>query len=492
MRVLAAAGVLAVAGFVALPAGSAVAADCGSTTGGRPDFDGSGGARPDMAIGVPGEDRGSAQNAGVVEVRLASGTVKGLTAPDGQAGDRFGVSVTVVNLNSDGCADLLIGAPGRDVGNKADAGAVYLFVGTPDVPQYQSRLTMASPGFPGVQAGARFGNVIDAYAPAGSPWLAGLPRYDVGGKQDAGAVMEFGKTWAGVYTQDSPEFVGAAEAGDQFGGAVYAQYFEGDDRSFFTSAPREDFGGHTDAGVAYLCAESTTTAPACQVTIEQGSGDIPAAPEDGDRFGEVLVSTPSGLYFGVPHEDVSGKTDAGVLCLHTDRWRCVSQDTPGFPGAVETGDQFGASVADYHPVWPTEAEDPFQVIMVGVPGEDLGSARDAGSLNTILDYYKRTSDERLDGAQGLTANVTGGQAEPGDRYGETIVSSEIVQEHQVRHLSLWTIGSPGDRSGAGQVFQAETGEFEYGLTASRAWRQQAGAPETGDEYGFSLVGQPRF
>ncbi|MCZ7685884.1 MAG: integrin alpha [Sandaracinaceae bacterium] len=45
-------------------------------------------------------------------------------------GDRFGESMAIADFNGDGYPDLAVGAPGEDVGGNADAGAVYVYLGT--------------------------------------------------------------------------------------------------------------------------------------------------------------------------------------------------------------------------------------------------------------------------------------------------------------------------------------------------------------------------
>ena len=89
-----------------------------------PDFNNDGFG--DLAVGVPGEDLGTATDAGAVSVLYGS---SGGLASDGQVlsqdtagvpgvsedGDRFGAALVAVEFNGDAFGDLVVGAPGEDL-----------------------------------------------------------------------------------------------------------------------------------------------------------------------------------------------------------------------------------------------------------------------------------------------------------------------------------------------------------------------------------------
>ncbi|GAB3415047.1 integrin alpha [Flindersiella endophytica] len=465
---------LAVAGAAAAPplASPAAAATC---TGGQkafPDFDGSGGDRPDVAVGIPGEDLGTEADAGMVEIRYAgdSPAPQGIHGPGYHAGDRFGTSIAASDVNQDGCTDLLVGTPGRDVGGLADAGSVEVYLGSPTGVRWSKTITLEGRG----QAGAQFGSVLSVYNDGQGPFLAGLPLYDVSGAKDAGALVEFGieGLLGGPYTQNEDSISGAAEAGDHFGAQVVAVFYEGDDRGFETSAPLEDGGGAVDAGVAFECRGSTTAAPDC-TGVSQDSPGVPGSVEPGDRFGAALAYR----YIGVPGEDIGSIQDAGMVVSYD--MQGISQDTPGVPGAPEAGDQFGASLAVFTPVQPELST---QTLHVGVPGEDIGSATNAGMVVTV--HQPLDPVDTPTGLSALSADTTAGTVGAGDRYGAALGSYRILDGDQWSELLL--IGSPGDRSGAGEAIAVETGDNGAGLLGSQAWSQFSGAPEPGDGYGSEV------
>ena len=117
-------------------------AECGDRFGealASGDFDADGYA--DLAVGVPGEDLGSARDVGIVQVLY--GGPRGLTARDqlwhqnragvpggNQSGDGFGTHLAVGHFDADGFADLAIGVPGEDHSGFRDAGRVVVLRGS--------------------------------------------------------------------------------------------------------------------------------------------------------------------------------------------------------------------------------------------------------------------------------------------------------------------------------------------------------------------------
>jgi hypothetical protein len=241
------------------------------------DFNGDGFA--DFAVGGP--TTGWTAGDGFVWAGSASGLVEPAAtwlrqeflvndALDGgnETGDRFGESLLAADLDNDGYDDLVIGAPGEDVGPEGsefvDAGAVYVVRGGPPglslgTAAYWTELGMVSQTV--VADGDGFGRALAAgdsdddgflELAVGSPWKA------ASGQGEAGLAILLSGSAAGptdfgvarVWQQDSPAVPDASEAGDRFGRTLAFGDFDGDRHADLAiAAPDEDDGvGHADLG----------------------------------------------------------------------------------------------------------------------------------------------------------------------------------------------------------------------------------------------------
>ena len=378
---------------------------------------------------------------GAIDVRLSSGARQHVTQaqlaglpPAGRA-DRFGESLAFIRADRDYCTALAIGVPGADGGR----GAVVIAKGSTS----------------GVAA--------------------------------AGAVRITGST-----------------PGEGFGFRMAAV---GTD--LFVAAPGHSVSGRPRAGAIDHYRVGADGVPVLLETVTESTSGVPGVAEQDDRFGEVLEAVGTGdtwvdesqshvghigLVVGEPSEDAGSRRDAGsvtVLSFSTSTHRLslarsLSQDMSGVGGVGEAGDRFGASVS-------FDMTGGVGFLAVGVPGEDIGSAADAG----MVQVFTGVTGTTLRQAQSLTQgspHVPGG-IEPGDRFGASVAVGRFADCVAGTNLDI-AVGAPGEALGsrrdAGTVTLLPLGATgTYAAPCRHAWYQGSGGlggtAEAGDQLGTTLA-----
>ena len=280
-----------------------------------------------------------------------------LVAPDGTGGDRFGVSVAVDQ------GLIIVGAFGDDeLGSSAGAAYIFRFRGTGWTPEAK---LLASDGSPG----SLFGRSV---AISGRTVVVGADEQDTQGS-DAGAAYVFtriGNQWV----QQARLLAADGSAGDRFGAAVAAG------RDTVLVGARFHDGVAENAGAAYLFRRHAD-GWLQEAQLLPGEGDI------GDRFGSSVALRGGMALVGADLDDDRG-VNAGAAYLfrrHPSGWvqsaKLVADD-----GADH--DNFGRSVAVGH-----------GVVVVGSPlDDDLGS--ESGSVYVFAGHR---------GAVSCPGNVNGDQ-----------------------------------------------------------------------------------
>jgi hypothetical protein len=317
-------------------------------------------------VGAPGENLGSAADAGVVtrfpvplttvgSVQYQQGT-RGVPGTP-EKGDRFGAAL------AGGSA--LIGAPGEDVGRIVDAGAVTW--------QLRYAWTQDSEGVPGsAEAGDQFGAAVTVSAKlwevdqVDSYWVwyfmigVGAPGEDVGAVKDAGMVITGSDDYFLGYGWEDDQVPEAVqqntwspsqrpETSDRFGAALT---ISGDGNQMVVGAPGEDVNTTKDAGAISVLAMSSGCSEGCGggvdsgVTLDQNSSGIPGSVRTASQFGSTLTQRPGvsgGYVVGAPGTSVSGRAGSGAMIIIPANGlrQELHQDSPAIPGGAETGDRFG-------------------------------------------------------------------------------------------------------------------------------------------------------
>lgn len=379
-------------------AGPAVAAT--GCAGAESDFNGDG--IRDTAIADPGATVNGVAKTGVVHIVYGGGngvlelTQEAAKGGTSEAGDFFGHALAVYDADLDGCSDLAIGSPYEDNGSVVDVGRVLVVYGSAT----------------GLGAGKATAN------------------YHQGAGPLTGATSE-AQDWMGY----------SLAAGKSSTGVPFLA----------VGVPGEDRGTAVDAGsVIYFSGATTVTA----VGIDQGdakAGEVPDDPESYDRFGTSVAATPTHLAIGAPGEAEGTLADAGSVTIfsHTlvsgvpKPLNVITQNTPNVGNASATGDGFATSIAavPHREAGATSTTE--SLLVVGIPGEDLGTIIDAGAVQVF----------RLDAAGAYTqtgwidqnsANVLS-VSEAGDHFGQRVVASNTaVNDVSTPTETRAAIGIPGE------------------------------------------------
>lgn len=362
-----------------------------------------------------------------------------------------------------------------------------------------------------------------------SDLVVGAPFADVDGVVDAGAVYiyyggdNFTKVPPQVLTQNMAGSGDQAEPYDRFGWAVSPLDISGRGHSdLVVGVPYEDVGTLVDAGAIQLfTVRNTLLEPYMRTNVPslwtQDTGDIGDTAEAGDLFGfsiawgKLRTNTDNFAHdvaIGVPGEDIDGVANAGAVNVLFNGWPLqtsgvfLHQGLAGMNAMLESNDQFGWSVAVSQPNIDVDALELPTYLAIGVPGEDIGSIVDAGSVHVLPPTDNGPTPT---GSQAWHQNSPGiaGGCERGDRFGEVLATRRLPDGTASSRPDL-LVGVPHeDLTGPDGAFAADAGMVHVipsdgvGLTAtgSRVFSQAdtSGSPatetiEAGDRFGAAIAG----
>ncbi|MGE5692667.1 MAG: integrin alpha [Candidatus Zixiibacteriota bacterium] len=226
--------------------GATVGDQLGHSVAGAGDVNGDG--IPDFIIGAPDD----CPLCGPGSVYVYSGSDGSLLYQKNGAamGDAFGMSVASAgDVNNDGSADFIIGAPYANPGGFYRAGSVFLYSGADGTLLYQKNGTLADGATAGDYLGYSVASAGDVNGDDRPDFLIGAPNASPGGLTGAGSVYLFsGADGSLLYQKEGSETFGqfgssVSTAGDANGDGIV---------DFMLGARLSDPGGLTDAGSAFL------------------------------------------------------------------------------------------------------------------------------------------------------------------------------------------------------------------------------------------------
>lgn len=323
------------------------------------DVNGDGSA--DFIIGAPEADAGAGlEDAGSVFVYSgATGTLLYRKDGAGQV-DHFGSAVAVTgnlkDVNGDGRADFIVGAPDAN----GSRGQVYVYSGATGALLYQK-----TGGAIGDRVGGSVGISGDVNGDNRADFIVGAADANA----FAGQVFVYsGADGSLLYQKDG------AAAGDRVGGSVgltFVQDIDGDGKADFAAgATRADPGGLTDAGSVYVYSGATGT------LLFQKNGTAAGERVGGSvgLTGDVNQDGRADLVVGAPDADPGGLTDAGETFLYSGRDGSLLLRRNG----TAAGDRVGGSVGIFN-----DASGQARYV-VGAPGASPGGIFSAGSAYIFL------------------------------------------------------------------------------------------------------------
>ena len=427
------------------------------------DFNGDG--HPDLVVGADSLQAGSVKRAGGLFVLSASS--RGLSMKEqaftqasagvpgaAASGYRFGAAFASADFNRDGFADLAVGAPADDVGGDDEAaGSVTVLLGSASGLTTKGSYVLTRTGAPldnnpGEATDDGFGATLataDLDGDGRPELVVGAPYIERDGGADdnedaAGSVTVFRGTDGHFSTHRSSVLHGVRKGSDYdefFGSSLAVGDVDGIDGTDLVVGSSGPFDNET--GSVTVCPGG---ASCTRLTAERDYAGLKSL-----AVGNVSGSTRPEIVLGVPDPTTKATKGGSVFTLSLSgtgaglsaKATQLTQDTRGVPGSDERDDAFGYAVA-----LGDLDQDGYADLVVGAPGEAIGSRHDAGRVTLVYggaDGYRTSGNKTYD----QNTKAIPSMAEKNDGFGAALT---LADHDRDGHLDL-SVGAPGeDGSGA--------------------------------------------
>jgi hypothetical protein len=413
------------------------------------------------------------------------------------AGDRSGSSVSGAgDVNGDGLADLIVGAPVADPSGRSNAGESYVVFGKAN----SSPIDLAALGaggflINGIDAGDYSGFSVSA---AGDVNGDGLADLIVGaGSADPGGISAAGESYV-VFGKTDSMTVDLAALGT---GGFRIDGIDADDRSgvsvsgagdvngdgladLIVGAPYADRGGASLSGESYVVFGKADPTPVGLATLGAGGFRIDGI-DLGDRSGgsvsgagDVNGDGLADLIVGAGSADPGGDVSAGESYVVFGKASSTSVDlaalgTGGFRiDGIDAGDSSGVSVSGAGDVNGDGLAD----LIVGAYRADAGGDVDAGESYVVFGKASSTPvDLAMLGVGGF--RIDGIDA--GDRSGVSVSGAGDVNGDGLADLVIGASrGASGGAAEAGESYVVFSGSAPPPAAAVRARSADGDPPRT--------------
>lgn len=402
------------------------------------------------------------------------------TVKDGNvSAENFGKSVVLMDLNHDGIADLVVGAPSNDPDGMLDAGSVTLYLSESGVPM--SRIVLVN----GTNAGDLFGfcvaNAGDLNGDGHADLAIGAPFASPNGHLNAGNV---------TIVYGGPSFTGRPDA--------WINSSADDELFGYSLAAGGDINrdGYDDLIVGAPFATARGMTGAGRVDVYYGGSPMNAV-ADKTFFGEIADAhfgwavsgnasvdgdTALDMVVGAPGHRVGLSATGAAYVI-----RNINKANPNVNLATGTasGDEFGFAVAMIQDM----NADSYAEVAVGAPHND-DNGTDAGSVSIMYgsNRFNTVVDLTLKGAPGehFGTSVAGGNFRE-DAYTDIIVGApnSNLNASSIGRAYGFFGGNPPDAN-PDLILVPSTNAVAFG------WSIAVGGNATGDRAPDIAVGDPQF